>query len=150
MVRLVWGWPLASLKVKFVPLRPMRSTFPSIRRRSGRLSYSANRMLEEPPLIARSEVETRIASTGLRRPATSNARTSQPTIDKHSGNLLLSRVCCDPPIRIRNDGRFTRLAMDVNPPELRYLLCWMRSSAQEKSDNAPKLKLHLCWLVDCA
>ena len=55
-----------------------------------------------------------------------------------------------PPFRIRNDGRFNRLAMDVNPPELRYLVCWMRSPAQEKSDNAPKLKLHPCWLVDCA
>ena len=54
MVRLSGGFPVEPLKVKFVPLRPMRSTFPSSRHRSGSpSSYSANLMLDEPPLIVR-------------------------------------------------------------------------------------------------
>ena len=48
------GVPAGSLTIRFVPLRPMRSIFPSSRRRSvSPASYSANRMLDEPPLIVR-------------------------------------------------------------------------------------------------
>jgi hypothetical protein len=46
IVRLSCDSPVESLMVKFVPLRPMRSTFPSSNRRSGSLSLNrANRML---------------------------------------------------------------------------------------------------------
>jgi len=45
--------------VKFVPLKPIRSTFPSSRRRSGGAptSNNANRMLDEPPFIVRRAYE---------------------------------------------------------------------------------------------
>jgi hypothetical protein len=52
------------LKVKFVPLRPTRSTFPFISSRSGSPSaYSANRMLDEPPFIVSKVGDTRPAFT---------------------------------------------------------------------------------------
>src|SRR5450756_2959066 len=45
---------ISSLKVKIVPGKPMRSTFPCSNRFSGPSSrYSANLMLDEPPLIVR-------------------------------------------------------------------------------------------------
>ena len=63
MVRLSCDCPVESLKLKFVPLRPTRSTFPSSSRLSGSpQSYSANRMLDEPPFIVRREHDSRLAS----------------------------------------------------------------------------------------
>jgi hypothetical protein len=54
------------LKVKFVPLRPTRSIFPSSSRRGGSpKSNSANRMLDEPPFIVRREYFSRRASKVL-------------------------------------------------------------------------------------
>ena len=47
-----FGCSTGRLTTRLVPLNPMRSIFPSSRRRSvSPASYTANRMLDEPPLI---------------------------------------------------------------------------------------------------
>jgi hypothetical protein len=52
-----------TVKLRLVPLRPMRSTFPCSNSRSGSSApYSANRMLEKPPFMVRKENNLRISS----------------------------------------------------------------------------------------
>ena len=66
MARLSCDCPVELLKLKFVSLRPTRSTFPSSTRRNGSpSSNNANRMLDEPPFIANSENDSRLASSAL-------------------------------------------------------------------------------------
>ena len=50
------GCSAGSLTIRLVPVNPMRSIFPLSRRRSvSPASYTANRMLDEPPLIVRTQ-----------------------------------------------------------------------------------------------
>ena len=54
------------------------------------------------------------------------------------------------PFRVSNNCRFTRLEVDVSPPEPRHLVSYMYLSAWEESDNTLKLKLRPCQPVGCA
>src|SRR5450631_464224 len=91
IARLFCGCPAAFLKVKCVPLRPTRSTFPSSSRIVLSPSYTANRMLDEPPFIVRREYDSRRASKVLA--CVANTGLAEPlNIDGHVGNHSRLRV----------------------------------------------------------
>ena len=142
MMRLSCDSPVASSSLKFVPLRPTRSTFPFNNSRNGSpSSYSANRMLDEPPFIVRRErVSGLPPRLWPRRPRSHTRSWSRPLfVTKELTEVGEDDICtvCSEVVRVIASSNANHMAEPAGTP------CFDADNGVFEDDGAGRQNLEL-------